>query len=249
MAPLAHLDATTRLAVDRAVEALRARYGPDLKAVIAYGSATGPDFLPGRSDVNLLVVVAGLSLVALDTARELASAWRRQKIRPILMSADDVPRSFDVFPIEATDIREGGVVLYGADLYHDVQVQPEDVRRQCEFELKRHLMMFRQAYLVGGPRDLGRLLMESITGLLPLLRAFSRLTSGAADPASRADTVSRAAHDAGCDPQPLLDALTLKTDRRHRSASALRVLADAYLRQLQRLAEAADRLRVGRPER
>lgn len=249
MAHLPHLDATTRLAVERAVEALRARYGAELKAVIAYGSATGPDFLPGRSDVNLLVVVSAVSLEVLDTARETASAWRRGRIRPILMSADDVPRSLDVFPIEATDIRERGVVLYGADLYRDVQVQPEDVRRQCEFELKRHLMMFRQGYLAGGPRDLGRLVTESITALLPLLRAFSRLRSDAADPASRADTVSRAAHDAGCDPQPLLDALTLKTERRHRSASALRALAEAYLQQLQHLAEAADRLRVGRPER
>ena len=34
--------------------------GAGLKAVSVYGSATGPDFVPKRSDVNLVVVVERL---------------------------------------------------------------------------------------------------------------------------------------------------------------------------------------------
>ncbi|MEO5656825.1 MAG: hypothetical protein ABIO65_02000 [Nitrospiria bacterium] len=246
MTDLTHIDAKTRRVLDRAVAELKTRYGPDLTGAILYGSATGPEFLAGRSDLNLLVLLARVPLAALQAAREFSRAWRRHRIRPLLMSPADVHRSLDVFPIEMLEIQAAHVTLYGDDPFGELRVRPADLRRQCECEFKRHVMRFRHAFIGGdGAADPARLLTESITGLVPLLRAFSRVAGGPSTPATRSETVMRAAQAAGFDPEPVLKVLELKRGGRRLSRADLSALAGAYLDQLERVVDATDRLPIG----
>lgn len=245
MNDLAHLDPRTRDALARAVSALESRLGSDLLGAVLYGSATGSDFLPGRSDLNVLVLLTRVRLAALEAARDVARRWRRHRVRPLLMTPADLRSSLDVFPIELAEIQSSRVVLYGEDPFRDLAIRPAHLRLQCEAEVKRHLIMFRNAVVAGGTgRALEALLARSITGLLPVLRTLLRLLGGSGPPPGRDEAVARVAERTGIDPAPLREALALKRGER-RPTAILRSLAEAYLLQLERLVEAVDRLKTG----
>ena len=244
---LVHLDGKTRGVLDRAVSTLTERYGSDLIAVVLYGSATGPDFIPGRSDLNLLLLLARVNVAVLETARTLARRWGKDHIVPVLMTGADVHSSLDVFPIELLELQASRVVLFGQDPFERLSVQYDDLRLQCEYELKRHLFRFRRAYVGIGDREQPRVLIASVTGLLPLLRTVLRLLGAADSPAANRDVFTRIADHSGIDPAPFLTVLDMKRESPRRMTSEWRTLTDAYLVQLERLITAVDRLTEGPP--
>ena len=244
---LAHFDSRTREVLERTVTDLASRYGSDLIGVFLYGSATGPDFIPGRSDLNVLILLAKVRLPALDAARALAGRWRRDRIAPLILNAADLHSSLDVFPIEIMEIKASRIALFGQDPFDGVSVQRGHLRFQCERELKRHLVRFRQGYLgVGrGTREIERLLTEAVTGLLPVLRTLGRVVPGG-EPAETGGceaVIREMAQRLGFDPAPLLAALDIKRGARV-SGAALRGLVDAYLAQIERLINVVDQLKL-----
>jgi hypothetical protein len=244
---LAHFDSRTREVLERTVAALASGYGSDLIGVFLYGSATGPDFIPGRSDLNLLILLAKVRVPALDAARALAGRWRRDRITPLILTVADLHASLDVFPIEIMEIKASRIVLFGQDPFDGVSVQLGHLRLQCERDLKRHLVRFRHAYLgLGrGTRELEHLLAEAVTGLLPVLRTLARVAPAEepADRGGREAVITEVARRLGFEPAPLLDALEIKRGAR-RSAVELRGLVDAYLAQIERLVDVVDRLKL-----
>jgi len=244
---LAHLDGKTRGVLERAVVTLTTRYGSDLIAVVLYGSATGSEFIPRRSDLNLLILLARVNVAALETARDLAGRWRRERVVPVLMTGTDLHSSLDVFPIEMLELQTSRIVLWGQDPFAQLSVQQADLRLQCEHELKRHLFRFRRAYLgLGwGNGERSRLLIASVTGLLPLFRTLIRLIETTPQPVTSRDVLLRIADHTGIDHSSFHAVLDLKRNGRHRSASEWRALMDAYLAELERLIEAVDRLKAG----
>ena len=247
MRHLADFDSRTRDVLERTVAALASRYGSDLIGVFLYGSATGPDFFPGRSDLNLLILLAEVRVPALEAARALAGRWRRDRITPLILTAADLRASLDVFPIEIMEIKASRIVLFGQDPFDGVSVQLGHLRLQCERDLTRHLVRFRHGYLgLGrGTRAIERLLADAVTGVLPVLRTLARVVPGEepSEPGGREAVIRDVGRRLGFDPASLLAALDIKRGARFPGA-ALRGLVDAYLAQIERLVDAVDRLKL-----
>ena len=53
-------------------------YGDDLVSIILYGSATGKDFQPESSDINLMIVLTENGIEQLDRAFDLVGKWRKK---------------------------------------------------------------------------------------------------------------------------------------------------------------------------
>ena len=53
--------------------------GDDLVSIILYGSATGPNFQPGKSDINFMIVLTEDGIEHLDQAFEVVSKWRKMR--------------------------------------------------------------------------------------------------------------------------------------------------------------------------
>src|SRR5277367_1953964 len=88
------------------VERMRAAAGTNLLAAILYGSAAAGDYVDDLSDVNLLCVLRENSYAAIAALAPAMEWWGKQKHRlPLLMSADEMQRSADVFSIEFLDMR------------------------------------------------------------------------------------------------------------------------------------------------
>ncbi|HEX2078630.1 MAG TPA: nucleotidyltransferase domain-containing protein [Longimicrobium sp.] len=228
----------------RFAEEMRRVYGAELASVVLYGSAARGEYRPGVSDLNVLVLLRELSPAALRRATEAARAWVAEgNPPPLMMSVDEWRGSADVWAIEVSDIRDAHVVLAGADPFEGIGIRLEDLRMQCERELKGKQIQLRERYLLfaGEPAELGQLLTRSFSTFLVLFRTVLRLSGEGGERDAEA-VVRRLAERVGFDPAPLLE-----VHRARAGGEALRPQADApvvagYLDAVSRVVAHVDRL-------
>ncbi|MBA2628369.1 MAG: hypothetical protein H0U85_10170 [Gemmatimonadales bacterium] len=219
--------------------ALGARY-----SAVLYGSAARGDFVAGRSDLNLLLVLEDVGSPVLRSLAPAFSAWRRSTQEPpLLLSQAEWAGAGDVFPIEITDMRSAYRVLRGADPLSSITVAPADLRRALEREFRGKLLRLRQGYvaLATDEAGLGALAAESTGTMLVLYRALLALLG----------------RDAPRDPDALAvaagEAAGLQGDGlggivRHRGEKAWRCKPaefEAYVDAVARTADFVDHLKLG----
>jgi predicted nucleotidyltransferase len=147
-------------------------------SALLYGSAARGDFVPGRSDINLMLVLDDPSPTRLRGLAPAFAAWRKSAAEPpLLISRAEWARASDVFPIEITDMRAGYRVLRGSDPLAEARVDPGDLRQALERELRGKLLRLRQAYAAaaGDERQLGALAAASAGTVLVLFRSLLTL--------------------------------------------------------------------------
>ncbi|HEY3934931.1 MAG TPA: nucleotidyltransferase domain-containing protein [Gemmatimonadales bacterium] len=152
---------------------------PGLNAsMVLYGSAARGDWIPGRSDVNLLLLVDDVSHSALRQLTPAVTAWHANGfVPPLIMGRAEWVQSTDVFPIEITDMQLSHKLLCGADPVKGMAVAPADLREAVEKELRGKLIRLRQAYVRFGDAGmiLGGFALASISTYFALLRCIAVL--------------------------------------------------------------------------
>ena len=160
-------------------EALQGR----LVALLLYGSTARGTHVPGRSDVNTLLVCDAADETLFALLEPAVRAWTRGgNPAPLILTEGEWRASSDAFPIEYEEMRQDHRVLAGRDPWPGIVVRREDVRRQLEYELLSKLVRLRQAYaaLWSEPKRLGALVLGSVAGFLTMLRSVLRLSGRAA---------------------------------------------------------------------
>lgn len=164
--------------IDEFVASLRKLYSDDLVCVILYGSAASGELTESHSNINLLVVLKKTDLPALEISRRLVNRPSNRRIEPLFLSREYMLGSSDVFPMEFLDMKDSHVCLYGPDVLNEAQIDPRNLRFQCEQELKSKLILVRQQYLRVNPNDkraLANLLFRNLTSVAHILRNLLRL--------------------------------------------------------------------------
>lgn len=148
-----------------------------LVAVFLYGSAARGDFIPGRSDLNLLIVLQSIKLEDLSETAKLFHRWNKLRISPLFLTSGELRDATRIFPLELADIKDSGRLLYGSNLLDAIHVEADHVRAQCRRELHARLIRLRQEYLELDDRRhaLGGILTGALSSLLPVCRAVLRL--------------------------------------------------------------------------
>ena len=165
-----------RATVSRVVDPFLAEVDRSLGAgysAVLYGSAARGDFIPGRSDVNLMLVLDQVTAPTLRSLGRAFASWRKSLPEPpLLVSRSEWSRATDAFPIEITDMRLSYEVLRGPDPLQGVQVDRSDLRKALEREFRGKLLRLRQGYATYTPEPgaLGSLGLESAATILVLLR-------------------------------------------------------------------------------
>lgn len=219
-------------------------YGESLRSVVLYGSAARGEYREGKSDLNVLVLLADTSPESLRKGSRLAREWTAERNPPpLLLPEEEWRKSADVFPIELADIQDAHLVLHGADPFAGVEIDPADLRLQCESELKRSHIRLRERYLLsaGEPAELEALLLQSFSTFLVLFRTVLRL---AGEPATRdPEAVIRAvAGRAGFDAAPLLEIHRARQGEGKVDVRADSPMVVGYLDAVERVVRYVDRL-------
>jgi hypothetical protein len=234
-------------AVDRVVTPFLAEadaaLGPGYTAVL-FGSAARGDYVPGRSDVNLLLILESVAPAALQSLGPALAAWRKGSPQPpLLIARAEWDRANDTFPIELADMRTAYRVLRGADPLAEAAVDRADLRRAVERELRGKLLRLRQGYAAaaGDPALLGEVAGRSAATIMVLLRAILVLL-GRAVPPDPLELAAAAAGAIGIDGEPLLDVIRHRGERQWRCSPPE---FEEYLEAVARATMFVDQLQLG----
>ncbi len=143
-------------------------------AAVLYGSVARGEYLPGVSDINVLLVCDTLRP---ETLRRLSGALQglrhQRQAPPLLIERQEWDRAADVFPIEITDMQLAHEVLRGADPVIGLRVDSADLRSALEREFHAKLLRLRQVYAVhaGDPKALGEVAARTVSTVAALFRA------------------------------------------------------------------------------
>jgi hypothetical protein len=188
--------------------------GGDYSAVL-YGSAARSDFVPGRSNLDLMLITDDLSPARLAALGPAFAGWRKSGHEPpLVILRSEWARATDVFPIEITDMRCGYEVLRGSDPVAGLHVAPADLRHALEREFRGKLLRLRQGYVAaaGDAGALGVLAERSSGTFLVLLRVFLVLL-GRQVPREPVEIAATAAAAMGVDGEPLLNVVRHRAER------------------------------------
>jgi hypothetical protein len=166
-----------KMSLDELVSQLRAAFGPELHAVVLYGSAAAGEHLPKKSDYNVLVLVEALDVGRLQAASAAIKAWSDAgNPPPLTLTTQEWRGSADIFAMEYADVLERHKVLFGT-FDTDVRVDPSHLRLQLEHEAMGTLLQLRRGALAAGndTRAQLSLLEESASTVMVLFRATLRL--------------------------------------------------------------------------
>jgi len=235
-------------AAARAAADLRLLFGDRLVAAALYGSSIGADYVPGKSDINLVAVLDRVHRDDLETLRPLVGTWRRRGLAtPLVIDRDFLKRAADSFPMELNDLANRHRVLVGEDIFASIAIAPERLREQCEREARGKLLRLRSLYLEAGDtrRALRALMLDSLKTFLAIMRAMNCLAGEPPD-ASYRDVVDTFARRFDAPIPAIRTLLAIRSGREHWPGNT-RELFRAYCADVELIALRADRLAPDAP--
>lgn len=194
------------------VNSLKQAAGTNLECVALFGSAASGEFHAAYSDINMLCVVRELSAPVLAALSPTIVAWTRKKFpAPLIFSRAELKQSTDVFAIEMLDIRQRHHILYGEDIFTDINVPMDRHRVQLEHELRTKMLTLRQNYLqaAGNKKRVRRLMLDSISTFSTLFR-HTLIAMGEQPAPHKVDNIRRLAERTGFDPAIFLKLLQVR---------------------------------------
>jgi hypothetical protein len=150
-------------------------FGPRLQSLLVY---------PGHQadgSVHAMALVDNLGFRDLVACLPFTESWhKRGAAVPLLLTADELRRTIDIFPLEYASILADYAVVRGHDPLRGVRIAVEDIRRACEIQAKSHLIHLREAFLESHAETtrVARLIAASAAPLRALLTNIARLPDG-----------------------------------------------------------------------
>jgi len=152
---------------------LKSVFDQELRSVILYGSAAGDDFKLGLSDINLMVVVTPAGLNELGRLAAHFARWAKDRVAPpLVLTQAEIDSSLDSFPLEFLNMLLNHEAGHGPDPLAHIEINRDDLRLQCERELKGKLFVLREAVLASGGKEdrLLKVALDSIKAFAAIFR-------------------------------------------------------------------------------
>ncbi len=150
-------------------------FNSNLYSVFLFGSASGPNYIDGKSDINITIILENIKIPELNILMELGKKYANKGLAiPLIFQKEHVVTSLDTFPIEFSDMKEHHIMLYGEDPFVSANIEKRNLRYQCERELKSLLVNLRRGFLrTGGKREnIEKLLEDSLSSVLAACRGM-----------------------------------------------------------------------------
>jgi predicted nucleotidyltransferase len=226
------------------VERIRGAASRNLVAVILYGSAAAGDYVAEHSDVNLLCVLGETSFAAIEALGPAVAWWGKQKHRePLLMSAEEMRRSADVFSIEFLDMKRHYRVLWGDDVLKTLEIPMRLHRAQVEYELREKTILLRQRLLMaaGNAEAKWELLLRSLPAFGTLFR-HALIALGDAGAGSTREAAAALAGKLGIDTSVFAELLDLRERKKDRQSAKVDEIFARYLKLVEQVTAAVDKM-------
>ena len=159
-------------------EELSQAAGANLRGLILYGGLARGRYRPGKSDINLVVLLDDTSTESLSAiAPALRAAWRAVRVEPFIINASEAARLAETFPTKLLDIQTHHIVLMGEDPFIGIDVSRKLMCLRIEQSLTNLVLRLRRRYIsiFDDPRSLALALAEQAVPLKVELAALLQL--------------------------------------------------------------------------
>lgn len=180
---------------------LRAGAGPQFAGLVLYGGLARGHYRPGRSDVNVVVLLRRVDACVIKAiAPALRDARRAAAVEALLMTPDEVPQAALDFPTKFLDIQRHHRVLHGDNPFAALSLPARAVQRRVAQSLHNLLLRLRHRFLVliDEPQGLHRALAAVARPLAIELSALLQVTGQAMPDKDRTAATYAAAATALC---------------------------------------------------
>jgi predicted nucleotidyltransferase len=230
------------------IDDLRATHGRNLAAVVLYGSAATGDFVPRRSDYNILIALHRITPKELRNSHAAIREWHKLGHPvPVYFTVSELENAADVFPIEFHQMERARKVLYGTDVLAGMKISDEHLRHQVEYELRSKLILLRRQYIPASESAdaLKQLMADSLSSFATLFAAVL-LLAGIEPPATKHEVVALVVERQGLDGGTFEKIFNIRERNFAKTldeVSANNLFAD-YMAQIERVIDSVDQ--VGR---
>lgn len=148
--------------------------GENLASFALYGSAVRGNMVPGRSDINVLIVLERSTPEAHRALAELLRAAPR--VAPFVLSRWELPRSRSVFALKFASIARNYKLLFGEDPLADFAPSRSLLLFLCEQSLRNLRLRLKHDYMrhANQPGLYGEALARAGTSLIATLSEVLR---------------------------------------------------------------------------
>jgi hypothetical protein len=219
--------------------------GKDLVSLILYGSAATSHYVPGKSDVNVLITLTETGLNDLERVIYVVGKWRKKKVATIFMSQASIASSVDAYHVELLTMKLNYRLLFGVDVLAGLTLLPCDLRLQLERELQGKMFHLRQGFLAceGGARGLKQLIGLSLGAFMHLFKALLFL-KGAEIPSGRREVITALSKAYSINSDVLLRCIDLREGKGRFSAGEVKQLFKSYQGEMAEISALIDRVKV-----
>jgi predicted nucleotidyltransferase len=213
-------------------------YGTDLLSIVLYGSGARGDYIPGRSDLNFLIVLTEEGIKGLHRAFQVVAKWHRRRVAtPLFMTQEYINTSLDTFPLELLNIKRDYRVVWGKNPLGKVRIRKRPLRLQLEREVKGKLLQLREAYLTseGRGRSLVAVASQSLTAFLSIFQGILYLREKET-PHQRGAIIKAIVAETGLTAEPFEQLLEIKEGKTKLSVKKMKDLMESYIEEIRRLA-------------
>lgn len=220
-------------------------YGDDLISIVLYGSGASGDYIQKRSDLNFLIILTEERIRGLHRAFKLVAKWHNRRVAtPLFMTREYITTSLDVFPLEFMNIKRHYRLVWGEDPLAGITIDREQLRLQCEREIKGKLLQLRETYLSseGRKKDLEMIASQSITALISIFRGILYLCNREI-PDRRGEIINNAVKEAGLNGGTFLQVLHIKEGKTKFSSHQMQALIESYIEEVRYFSHWVDTLK------
>jgi hypothetical protein len=167
-----HFSSAQQRGIDQLARDLESVFGARLESLVAY---------PGHQadgSVHSCALIRDLGFRDLTACLPFTESWHHRGVAvPLMLSADELRRTVDVFPLEYASITADYAVVRGHDPFGGLSIHVDDIRRAVEGLAKSHLIHLREGFLEshGETIRIARLITASAAPLRALLTHIARL--------------------------------------------------------------------------
>jgi hypothetical protein len=221
---------------------MKGLYGEDLVALYEFGESAA-ETNHGRRRMKLLAVLREVGPGELKKYRGAHPKWSKKGIpAPLMLTRQTLDSSTDVFPMEFLEMKETRKLLHGEDVLSSLDISLENLRRECEEQVKGKFIHLRQAYIESGEdaHALEGLIAASIEPFTDAMRNVLRLMGKEAH-LKKEPAIRDFCRETGIDESPFIEALHVRKGHISLKKEALEDLYARYLGQVARMAEIIDK--------
>lgn len=229
---------------DEFIKDYKGIYGDDLISIILYGSAAGKDYIPGKSDINFMIVLTDEGIKDLERSFDLVRKWRKRNVAvPLFLTENYIETSTDVYPIEYLNFQQRHILVQGKDILKGLAFKKEFIRLQAEREIKGKLLLLREAYLesTGKKSVLMGIINQSLHAFLAIFNALLVLKD-IDRPGDRRSVIADTCSTFGLDNDLFMKLLDIRDGQIKIDKKQLNSIFKKYLNEVRRLSKIVDKI-------